>query len=141
MVGILNKIDTLKKVSAAVVIKNQKVLLTRRSPNDNLAGYWEFPGGKVESNETPQQCLKRELEEELGINSIPGDILCESVYEYDHGEFKIIAILTDLASEDFDLKIHDKLEWVDIRELLNYELLQADIPIAEKIISKLGLTN
>ena len=141
MVGILNKIDTLKKVSAAVVIKNQKVLLTRRSPNDNLAGYWEFPGGKVESNETPQQCLKRELEEELGINSIPGDILCESVYEYDHGEFKIIAILTDLANEDFDLKIHDKLEWVDIRELLNYELLQADIPIAEKIISKFGLTN
>ena len=115
MVGILNKIDTLKKVSAAVVIKNQKVLLTRRSPNDNLAGYWEFPGGKVESNETPQQCLKRELEEELGINSIPGDILCESVYEYDHGEFKIIAILTDLASEDFDLKIHDKLEWVDYK--------------------------
>ena len=85
--------------------------------------------------------MKKELEEELGINSIPGDILCESVYEYDHGEFKIIAILTDLASEDFDLKIHDKLEWVDMKELLNYELLQADIPIAEKIISKYGLTN
>ena len=131
MVGILNKIDTLKKVSAAVVIKNQKVLLTRRSPDDNLAGYWEFPGWKVESNKTPQQCLKRELEEELGINSIPEDILCESVYEYDHGEFKISAILTDLANEDFDLKIHDKLEWVDIKDLLNYKLLQADIPIVE----------
>ena len=131
----------MKKVSAAVVIKNQKVLLTRRSPNDNLAGYWEFPGGKVESNETPQHCLKRELEEELGINSTPGDILCESVYEYDHGEFKIIAILTDLASEDFDLKIHDKLEWVDIKDLLNYKLLQADIPIEYRNYIKYELTN
>ena len=130
----------MKQVSAAVVIKDQKVLLTRRNPDDNLAGYWEFPGGKIESNETPQQCLKRELQEELGILSVPGDILCESFYEYDHGEFTIIAILTDLVSEDFDLKIHDKLEWVDIRELLNYKLLQADIPIAEKIISEFGLT-
>ena len=49
--------------------------------------------------------------------------------------------MTDLANEDFDLKIHDKLEWVDIRELLNYKLLQADIPIAEEIISKYRLTN
>ena len=72
---------------------------------------------------------------------MPCNILCDSVYEYDHGEFKIIAILTDLANEDFDLKIHDKLEWVDIKDLLNCKLLQADIPIIEKIISKYRLTN
>ena len=133
----------MKFVSKAVIIKKNKYLLQLRDNKKNILSrnHCAFFGGGIEKNETAEQCIRRELKEELCINSMPGDILCESVYEYDHGEFKIIAILTDLASEDFDLKIHDKLEWVDIRELLNYELLQADIPIAEKIISKFGLTN
>ena len=53
----------MKHVSAAVIIINQKVLITRCSLNQKLAGFWEFPGGKLEQNETPQQCLERELKE------------------------------------------------------------------------------
>ena len=134
MVGIFNNIYTLKKVSAAVVIENQKVLLTRRNPNDNLAGYWEFPGGKVENGETPQECLVRELKEELGVLSTAENIFCESIYRYKHGEFKILAIHTRLHSKDFKLSSHDMTDWVDLDKLLNYKLLPADIPIALKII-------
>lgn len=131
----------MKKVSASVVIKDQKVLLTRRKPYDNLAGSWEFNDGKIESGKNPQQYLKREIEEELGILSVPGEILCQSVSEHDHCEFIIIAILTELVSENFEYKLYDRIEWVDIKELLDYKLLQADIPIAEKVISKWGITN
>ena len=126
----------MKEVSAAIVVDNETVLLARRNPDDKLAGIWEFPGGKVEANETPQQCLERELQEELGVSSTAGDVFLESVFEYDHGKFKIIAMYTDLHSKVFTLSSHDKAEWVPTTELLNYKLLPADIPIAEKIIEQ-----
>ena len=124
----------MKIVSAAVVINDRKVLIARRKADDKLAGFWEFPGGKIEDKETPQECLKRELKEELGIETTVGDILCESIYKYGHGGFKILALQTNLYSKDFVLSSHDKIDWVPIHNLLNYKLLPADIPIAKKII-------
>ena len=126
----------MKEVSAAVVIDNENILIARRKPDDELEGFWEFPGGKIEGNETPQQCLEREIQEELGVSSTAGDFFFESVFEYDHGKFKIIAMYTDLHSKGFTLSSHDKAEWVPITELLNYKLLPADIPIAKKIIKQ-----
>ena len=55
-----------KNSSSSSFINNGKVLITRRKTNDKRAGFWEFPGGKVEAGETPQECLHRELKEELG---------------------------------------------------------------------------
>ena len=126
----------MKEVSAAVVIDNETVLLARRNSDDKLTGFWEFPGGKVEVNETPQQCLERELQEELGVSSTAGDVFFESVFKYDHGKFKIIAIYTELHSKILSLSSHDKADWAPITELLNYKLLPADIPIAEKVIEQ-----
>ena len=80
----------------------------------------------------PQQCLEREIQEELGVSSTAGDVFLESVFEYDHGKFKIIAMYTDLHSKGFTLSSHDKAEWVPTTELLNYKLLPEDIPIAFK---------
>ena len=94
----------------------------------------EFPGGKIENDETLHECLEREIKEELGIKSTVKEILYESIYRYEHGEFKIIAISTKLHSNNFDLKSHDKVHWVQIEELLEYKLLPADIPIAKKIM-------
>ena len=124
----------MKHVSAAVIIINQKVLITRRSLNQKLAGFWEFPGGKLEQNETPQQCLERELKEELGVSSTAGKILLESIYQYEHGEICLTAIKTVLHDTSFTLSVHDKFEWVKFDDLLNYKLAPADIPIAEEIL-------
>ena len=79
-----NWLNKLKEVSAAVIIENEAVLLARRSPNEKLASFWELLGGKIEGNETPQQCLEREIQEELGVSSTAGDVFFESVFEYDH---------------------------------------------------------
>ena len=72
----------MKQVTAAIIIRDGKVLLTRRKQGESLAGFWEFPGGKIEKGETPQECLERELKEELGLNTCAGDLLTECVYHY-----------------------------------------------------------
>ena len=100
-----------------------------------LEGYWEFPGGKVETNETPQHCLERELVEELSIKSKAGKIILESIYKYEHGTIKLLGIETELFEEKIKLSVHDKIQWVQIGDLLNYKLAPADIPIAEYLIS------
>ncbi len=124
----------MKKVTAAIIFKNNYVLLTRRSTGQNLEGYWEFPGGKIENNETPQECLERELSEELGVGATAGKIIAESVYEYGHGVIKLLAIETEIESENFTLSVHDKIEWVQLDNLINYKLAPADISIAKTII-------
>ena len=80
-----NKLPYMKQVTAAIIIQNGNVLLTRRSPGESLPGYWEFPGGKIEDGETPQVCLERELKEELCITTKAGQIIA-GLDEWDIGQ-------------------------------------------------------
>lgn len=125
-------------VAAAVVHLNGKILITRRAPGEKLAGMWEFPGGKLEQEETAQECITRELREELGVESVAGEIFISTTYTYPGGTIELIAIVVKLQSTQFTLQVHDLFEWVQPQELLRYELAPADIPIAEEIIRKYG---
>lgn len=125
----------MKNVSAAIIFKENKVLLTRRAPGEKLAGYWEFPGGKQENNETIQECLVRELKEELNLNVSCSEILTESIYHYEGGSINLIAISTEIINGKISLSVHDKYQWVGINSLLSFELAPADIPIAKWIIN------
>ncbi|KJZ46011.1 (deoxy)nucleoside triphosphate pyrophosphohydrolase [Pseudomonas fluorescens] len=127
-----------KPVAAAVVHLDGKILITRRAPGEKLAGMWEFPGGKLEHEETPQDCITRELREELGVESVAGEILTSTTYTYPGGTIELIAIMVKLQSTQFTLQVHDLFEWVQPQELLQYGLAPADIPIAEEIIRKYG---
>ena len=127
----------MKEVAAAIILKDESVLLTRRKAGEKLAGYWEFPGGKVEDGETLQECLERELREELGVGSKAGAVLAESTHQYGDGAIKLIGIRTELLDQEFTLTVHDKAEWISIGELMHYRLAPADIPIARKIIETL----
>jgi len=122
-----------KLVTAAIIIDSGKVLLTRRGPSEKLAGFWEFPGGKVEQGESLQDCLERELKEELGIVSVVGRELTRSEYTYPHGAFTLIALESKIVDGDISLSVHDRAEWVEINNLLDYKLAPADIPIAKWI--------
>ncbi len=124
----------MKLVTAAIIIENDKILIAKRSSKSKLPGYWEFPGGKVEGSETPQECLERELEEELGVKASAKEVIKESEYKYSHGEFRLLAILTELLDHDFELTAHDEIRWVHISKILEYKLAPADIPIANHII-------
>lgn len=124
----------MKIVTAAVIECNGQFLIARRAPDQKLAGAWEFPGGKVEPGESLQQCLERELLEELGVRSIAGAVLTESHYQYDHGEFLLKAIKVTLLNDQFQLTAHDQICWLPAIELLKLDLAPADIPIAEFLL-------
>ena len=100
----------LKIVTAAVVISEQTVLLTRRAPGQSLEGYWEFPGGKIEEGESLQECLKRELFEELGVQSeVEADEFCVVRHQYEKGEILLVGLITYLKSRRFKHEVQHGL--------------------------------
>jgi 8-oxo-dGTP diphosphatase len=129
----------METVAAAVIYRKNTVLLARRKAGEDLAGFWEFPGGKVDGDESFQECLARELEEELGIKTVPGDILAEVNHEYPSGEIRLVAIETSMPEPDqpIRLSVHDKYVWAPVTALLEYNLAPADITVARHLISSL----
>ena len=128
----------MKEVTAAIILKDNKVLIAQRAPEDNLAGKWEFPGGKIEHGETPQECLKREIREELDTDIEVSDFFGESIYAYHSGTIKLMAFWCKWISGDFTLKVHSHIAWVNRHELDLYDFAPADIPLVEKLKSVLS---
>jgi 8-oxo-dGTP diphosphatase len=121
-------------VTAAIIRKGDTVLLTRRKQGQRMAGYWEFPGGKLEENETLQSCLEREIREELSWIIKAGEIVTTNCHSYDHGEIHLVAIEATIQFGSPALTVHDDLAWVPIACLLDYQLAPADIPIAKELM-------
>lgn len=118
----------MKRVTAAVIVENGRLLLTRRGPEQKLAGLWELPGGKIEPGETPQECLERELLEELAMTSSAGDTVARTIFHYDHGSFEILALAVERQS-DYTLSVHDDAMWVTRDALGSLDLAPADIDL------------
>jgi len=129
----------LKEVTAAVIIKDNSVLIAQRAADDKLAGKWEFPGGKTEPGETPQDCLKREIKEELDVDIDVLNFFGESIYTYQTGTIKLMAYWCKWISGDFTLKVHSQIVWVKQSELDFYDFAPADIPLVEKLRQSLIL--
>lgn len=117
-------------VTCAIIEKNGKILIARRARDQRLAGKWEFPGGKLEDGETPEECLKRELEEEFGIQAEVGEFITSNRHHYDHAFIELLAYRVTYVSGSFTLVDHDSIRWVSPEELPDYDLSGADIPVA-----------
>ncbi len=121
-------------VTAAIVFDGSgRVLAGRRPAGKKLGGMWEFPGGKVDPGETPEEALVRELREELGVASRVGRWLAETTHRYDFGEIRLLAYETFLDSVDFQKNAHDELRWVSLQDLESLDLTPADRPLLPAI--------
>ncbi len=123
----------MKTVTAAISVKDGKILIAKRRADDRQANKWEFPGGTLEPDETPQGCLKREMQEEFGITVAVGRYIAESVYHYDHGSIRLLAYGAHWASGKIVLKDHADYRWVRSEQLAEYDFAPADIPLVEKL--------
>ena len=121
----------------AAILRNasNQILIARRPPGKNLAGYWEFPGGKIEENESPEESLKRELKEEMNITVEVGKRLGETTHAYDTFTVHLMFYETDLIFGEIQLKEHDRMSWVAAEELMDYPMAPADLPMIEKLSS------
>jgi 8-oxo-dGTP diphosphatase len=121
------------KVTAGILTKDGKVLIARRKPGKHMGGKWEFPGGKIEEGESPEQSLSRELEEELDLRARVGQLLCRVPYEGDGISLELMVYRVD----DFDgtpvLREHQEIRWVAPRELRSYELADSDRKVVEQL--------
>ncbi|SHJ30420.1 (deoxy)nucleoside triphosphate pyrophosphohydrolase [Propionispora hippei] len=123
----------MRHVTAAVLLKDGKCLIAKRRTGDALENLWEFPGGKIEDGETPQECLQREIREELQIEVTVGDFLTESIYDYGRGVIRLMAYIVTWQNGNLRLTVHDGLAWVDRNTITGYPFAPADIPIAAKV--------
>jgi len=121
-------------VTAAVIRNGASVLITRRPEGKPHAGMWEFPGGKLDGNETPRDCLRREILEELDLEVVVGDILEAAYYRYDWGPVLILAFeCRPLVGEIRNLQVAEH-RWVALEKLSSFALLPADYPIIETLL-------
>ncbi|MBT7951038.1 MAG: NUDIX domain-containing protein [Gammaproteobacteria bacterium] len=119
-------------VTAAIISKADKVLAARRRPGIHLAGYWEFPGGKLELGETPRECLLRELAEEFSITVNIGAFVGESVYDYGTKIVRLLAYQVEHVTGDFQLSDHDEIRWLSLNELDALKWAPADVSLIEQ---------
>ena len=126
----------MKLVTAAIIRDGENILVVKRGQGDTLAGFWEFPGGKVELPETLQECLERELFEELDIATKVTNVVAVSDYKYQNGAIKLVALEAEILHGEIKLSVHDKLRWLTPCEILELKLAPADIPIAQALLEK-----
>jgi len=114
-------------VVAALILREDEVLICQRRPDQPMALKWEFPGGKIEAGESPEQALKRELDEELGIDALIGPRIIQLRHTYRSGGavdlqfFEVREYSGELTNRIF----HD-LRWCKLKDLPTYDFLAAD---------------
>ena len=121
-------------VTAAIIEKDGKFLIAKRKKGKHLENKWEFPGGKIEELETPEECLARELEEEFGIIAEIADFITESFFDYGDRKIRLLGYRAKYISGEFRLNAHDDIKWVSANEFIEFDFAEADLPLIEKIL-------
>lgn len=123
------------EVVAAAIINNQQVLAMQRSETMTLSGFWEFPGGKIETGESEVEALIREIKEELTVDIEIIEYINEYSYEYDFGLVTLKVYSAKIISGSITLIEHSAKKWLKPSELLDLQWAPVDIP-AVKILSR-----
>ena len=132
--------DTIE-VAAGLVFNQERLLITQRHESDHLGGLWEFPGGKVEPDETLEECLRRELLEELGIDVAVGELVESIRHEYPDRTLLIKFFHCKIISGTPRLLDCQDLQWVEAAELEKYEFPPADAQLLQHLRRELKRWN
>ncbi|GMQ29265.1 (deoxy)nucleoside triphosphate pyrophosphohydrolase [Algoriphagus confluentis] len=123
-------------VACALIFSDGKVLATQRSQSMDLPGKWEFPGGKVEEEESPEECLKREIREELSIEIELFGKISPNEFSYPSKKICLIPYLAHWTGGEIYLTEHEQFLWLEEKDLLSLDWAPADLPIVHELIEK-----
>ncbi|GAC1435052.1 MAG: 8-oxo-dGTP diphosphatase MutT [Terriglobales bacterium] len=124
----------MKRVVAALIIKEDQILVCQRTRHQVMPLKWEFPGGKIEEGEQPRNALHRELDEELGIDAVIGDEVARIQHRYPGGssvELRFFAVREYTGG--IENRIFREVGWVDRTQLPSYDFLEADLELVKDL--------
>lgn len=124
------------RVVAAVIRKDDKIFATQRGYGEFKDG-WEFPGGKIEEGETPEQALAREIREELNTEIQVGKLIDTIEYDYPKFHLSMDCFWCEIMQGGLELKEHEAARWLSKEELYSVDWLPADVGVVEKIKKEL----
>jgi 8-oxo-dGTP diphosphatase len=129
-------------VAAGVILERGAVLLSRRKQGTHLSGLWEFPGGKVEAGEDPRDALRRELAEELGIDTEVGEILDVTFHRYEDAEKAVLLLFFEATRRPGSLEPRAldvaEVKWAGPEDLDPATFPPADVAVLTKVRARLG---
>ncbi|HUK87242.1 MAG TPA: NUDIX domain-containing protein [Terriglobales bacterium] len=123
-----------KQVVAALLVREDKLLICQRTRHQPMPLKWEFPGGKVEAGEHPVEALRRELEEELGIQARIGKEVTHLRYDYKNGgAVELQFFRVDEYAGEIENLVFREVRWVERAELPQYDFLEADLTLVRDL--------
>jgi 8-oxo-dGTP diphosphatase len=136
----------MKRVVAALIVKDGKILVCQRTRHQTMPLKWEFPGGKIEEGEQPRDAMRRELEEELGIDASIGEEVARMRHEYPNGSsVELRFFLVREYAGELENRIFKDIQWANPVDLPSYDFLEADLKLVRDLaqgkipqISELG---
>ncbi len=124
-------------VAVGIIQQGGTVLLCLRPDGKPYARQWEFPGGKLEAGETPEECLRRELEEELGIHAQIGDLFHRQSHLYpDSGRFDVYYYIISSYAGTLTNHVFEELRWVPVAHLDSYDNLEGNRDVIRKLMTR-----
>ncbi len=124
----------MKRVVAALIVQHGKLLVCQRTRHQTMPLKWEFPGGKIEEGEQPRAALRRELDEELGIQATIGDEIARIQHEYPNGgmvELRFYVVREFRG--DLENRIFKDIQWAEARDLPKFDFLEADFTLVKDL--------
>jgi 8-oxo-dGTP diphosphatase len=124
----------MKRVVAGLIIQDGKILVCQRTRHQTMPLKWEFPGGKIEEGEQPRDALRRELEEELGIDAIIGNEVARIQHEYPNGgmvELRFFEVRQ--YRKEIENRIFKDIQWALPPNLPNFDFLEADLTLVNDL--------
>jgi len=121
-------------VTCAIILKDKKILVAQRNEKMKLPLKWEFPGGKLENNETEIDCIKREIKEEINISIDILQKLSNNIHDYGTFKINLIPFLVQYISGEIKLSEHKDYKLLERSQLSNLDWAEADLPIVEEFL-------
>lgn len=124
----------MKRVVAALIINKGKILVCQRTRHQTMPLKWEFPGGKIETGEQPRDALRRELEEELGIDAKIGEEVARIQHQYKNGgAVELRFYVVHQFEGEIENRIFRDVQWADRKKLPTFDFLEADLELVKDL--------